>query len=62
MYDQMRAQLKQYLIQNGFTFSPEGEWAGEPTLTRSVPVDVLVHSAVEFLVGAGYANDTKTTI
>jgi hypothetical protein len=62
MYEEMRAQLKQYLIQNGFTYSNEREPMGEPTLTRSIPVDVLVDSAVEFLVGAGYANHTKTTV
>ena len=62
MYDEMKEKLRIHLIQTGFTFSNEREPMGEPTLTRSIPLDVLVDNVVDYLVGAGYANDTKTTI
>jgi hypothetical protein len=62
MHDEVKEGLRKHLIHTGFTYSNEGEWAGEPTLTRSVNVDVLLDSVVEFLIGAGYASADKATI
>jgi hypothetical protein len=62
MHDELKAELRKHLIQTGFTYSPEGEWSGEPTLTRSVNVDILLDCVSEFLIGAGYASSTKATV
>jgi len=62
MHDELKDALRKHLIHTGFTFSSEREPFGEPTLTRSVNVDILLDCVVEFLIGAGYASDTKATV
>ena len=62
MHDELKDALRKHLIHTGFTYSSEREPFGEPTLTRSVNVDILLDCVTEFLIGAGYASDTKATI
>ena len=62
MHDELKDALRKHLIHTGFTYSSEREPFGEPTLTRSVNVDILLDCVTEFLIGAGYASDTKATL
>ena len=42
--------IKEHLIKKGLTYSPEREWAGEPTIMREVAVDTIVDEVFKCLI------------
>ena len=56
MREQIIKGLITHLQANGMTFSTEN---GDPAVTRPMKAEVLVTEIIDYLIGAGYANDNK---
>ena len=51
--------ITKHLIASGLTFNAENP--ANPIITRPMNVEILVATVMEYLLGEGYANTTKTS-
>ena len=51
--------ITKHLIASGLTFNSENP--ANPIITRPMNVEILVATVMEYLLGEGYANTTKTS-
>ena len=51
--------VTKHLIMSGLTFNAENP--ADPVVIRPMKVEILVATVMEYLLGEGYANTTKTS-
>lgn len=51
--------ITKHLIASGLTFNAENP--ADPVIIRPMKVEILVATVMEYLLGEGYANTTKTS-